>query len=287
MVERYDPVAVVVDTGGLGKKIAEEIRMRHGLPLRAAEKSEKFAHIEVLNDALRSGRFYVKADSRFARDALLVEWDREKSTSDRLVVSDRYHSDVCDAVLYAFRESQHWMHVPEQPKPAAGTMEALIEEERTHEDDLSDAVMAEHNDDLAWERSGAPARTCLSAAGRWSPHWDRGELMSPFAADGSRRSRFRRMPGHAIMPPDWRSTTFACLRMPSTIGCGTRISSPPPACARICTSHAFCRMYMKRKASATVSPHVSSPWLRRIIECLSPRSRTSRAFSSGLSATPS
>jgi hypothetical protein len=110
LIDKHQPHSVVMDTGGLGKKIAEEIQARYRLPIRAAEKSRKFEYIELLNDAMRSRRFFVPRGSRFAHDAMLVEWDKDKSKNDKLVVSDRFHSDICDAVLYAFRESLHWLH---------------------------------------------------------------------------------------------------------------------------------------------------------------------------------
>lgn len=124
LVAKYEPISIVVDTGGLGRKITEEVSARTGLPLKAAEKSRKFEFIELLNDAMRTGRFFAPAGSKFAADCLLVEWDRDKSTNDRRVVSERYHSDVGDAVLYAYRESLHWLHVPAgPPSPAEGTLE--------------------------------------------------------------------------------------------------------------------------------------------------------------------
>lgn len=141
LIKKHDPLAIVMDTGGLGKKIAEEIRARHALPIKAAERVRKFEYIELLNDAMRSGRFFASADSRFARDCMLVEWDREKSTNDKLVVSDRYHSDICDAVLYAFRESLHWLHEPAKRRPTFA--EAQQEEEDALETRLEERVRAE------------------------------------------------------------------------------------------------------------------------------------------------
>lgn len=105
---RYKPQAMVVDAGGLGKKIVEELSGRYALPVKAAEKAEKYAHIELLNDAMRTGMFKAKRGSLFVQDSQLLEWDKDKSSGDKLVVSDSFHSDVCDAVLYAFREAGHW-----------------------------------------------------------------------------------------------------------------------------------------------------------------------------------
>lgn len=103
--KRYDIYKIVMDFGGLGKKIGEEIIRRHSIPVVAAEKARKFENIELFNDALRTSQFRAKESSRWAQDTLLIEWDSDKSTPERKVVSDRYHSDICDAVLYAWRES--------------------------------------------------------------------------------------------------------------------------------------------------------------------------------------
>lgn len=134
LIVKHQPLAVVMDTGGLGKKIAEEIRKRFSLPIKAAEKTRKFEYIELLNDAMRTGRFYAPSGSQFARDCMLVEWDREKSKNDKLVVSDRYHSDICDAVLYAFRESLHWLHEPPAEQLVYGSPEWAKAEEQAMED---------------------------------------------------------------------------------------------------------------------------------------------------------
>lgn len=114
MIKTYNPDSIVMDTGGLGKKIAEEMNSRYSLPIRPAEKTRKFEFIELLNDALRTRKFFASRSSRFAQDCMLVEWDKEAT---QLKVSDRYHSDICDAVLYAYRESLHWLHTPSQPVP--------------------------------------------------------------------------------------------------------------------------------------------------------------------------
>lgn len=113
--DKYQPIAIVADTGGLGKKIAEEISSRTQIPIEAAEKERKLEHIELLNDALRTALFFAPRTSRFAQDSMLVEWDR--SNPEKPKISERYHSDICDAVLYAYRRCLQWLH--EKPKAAA------------------------------------------------------------------------------------------------------------------------------------------------------------------------
>lgn len=115
--------AMVIDTGGIGKKVAEELSARHGLPVVAAAKKEKQSHIEVLNDAMRQGKFFARRDSRFAHDTSLVEWDKDRLTPERKYISDRYHSDICDAVLYAHRESLAWLSGEVVSRPLYGSQE--------------------------------------------------------------------------------------------------------------------------------------------------------------------
>lgn len=115
--DRFKPLKVVGDTGGLGKKIADEITQRTGIPIEAADKLRKNEHIEWVNDAFRTKRLYVPAESRFAQEALLIEWD--KSNPEKWAISDRFHSDTADGLLYAYVEALHWLHVPAKPPPPA------------------------------------------------------------------------------------------------------------------------------------------------------------------------
>ncbi len=134
LAERYEPLSIVVDTGGLGRKIVEEITARTGLPLKAAEKTRKFEFIELVNDALRAGRLFLPKGSRCGEDAMLVEWDRDRSSGDHKVISPRFHSDILDALTYTFRESLHWLHVPAVVLPEAGTPEWGAREENIMEE---------------------------------------------------------------------------------------------------------------------------------------------------------
>lgn len=126
---KYDISKMVIDQGGLGKKIAEELRRRHSIPVEPADKARKMENIALLNDALRTGRFKAKSDSKFAQDSYLVEIDRDKSTPDRVKVSDKYHSDIIDAVLYSFRESPAYTYQSPLAKHKPGTPEWAQEQE--------------------------------------------------------------------------------------------------------------------------------------------------------------
>lgn len=150
LYERYKPIKMVMDTGGLGKKIAEELRKRYTLPIVAAEKTRKIEYVELLNDALRTGLFKARRDSRFAEDSYRVEWDHDKTTPDRKAIKPDPHSDIADAVLYGFREALHWLEEPARKMVTITTREAwiehttkLMEESLQREIDLQDEAKRE------------------------------------------------------------------------------------------------------------------------------------------------
>jgi len=121
--KKYDIAKMIMDMGGLGLKMGEEMIRRYQLPVEAADKKKKMENIEVLNDALRTGKFKAKSASRFAQDSYLVEVDRDKSTPERIKVSDRFHSDIIDAVLYAFKVSPAYAYMAPKQQPKYGSAE--------------------------------------------------------------------------------------------------------------------------------------------------------------------
>ena len=65
---------------------------------------------------------------------MLVTWDKESiaRNPDRPKVSDTYHSDINDAVLYAWRECRHYLSEKPATKPKPATneyMDAMEKEE--------------------------------------------------------------------------------------------------------------------------------------------------------------
>ena len=83
-----------------------------------------------------------KYNSEFVKDSYLVEIDRSKSTPDRIKLSDKYHSDIIDAVLYSFKESPAFSYQEPIPKMIVGSREwqdaqpnAMWEAAQTHFED--------------------------------------------------------------------------------------------------------------------------------------------------------
>ena len=121
---KYKPQKMIMDMGGLGKKIGEELIRRFLIPVEAADKARKMENYALLDDALRTGLFKAKKDSRFAKETYLVEIDRDKTTPESIKVSSRFHSDIIDAVLYAFKISYAFTYKPPEPeKPVWGSPE--------------------------------------------------------------------------------------------------------------------------------------------------------------------
>jgi len=110
--QKYDISKIVMDEGGLGKKAAEEMRNRYSLPIMPADKIRKQENVELLNDSMRLGRFKAQSETRFVKDSYLVQIDWDKSTPNRIVIKKNPHSDIIDAVLYAFKESYAYAYQP-------------------------------------------------------------------------------------------------------------------------------------------------------------------------------
>ena len=136
LYKKYAFSRVVGDPGGGGKKLIESLNQRYPLQIQTADKLGKIANYGLLNNALRTGRFYAKKDSRFAQDCNLLEKDKDKSTPDKTIVKG--HSDAVDSALYAFKESPAYSYTPPILKPAKGTKEY----DKQIEQDIMDHNMA-------------------------------------------------------------------------------------------------------------------------------------------------
>jgi phage terminase large subunit len=121
-------VRIVADTGGLGKQIAAEIRKRYGVPVFPAEKTQKADFIQLLNDDLRLGKILVNPiEINFIEEITALQWDEEKEG--RFIEDPRFANHRCDAFLYAWRESCHYLQKTPDPKPEANSPEWFREEE--------------------------------------------------------------------------------------------------------------------------------------------------------------
>ena len=141
LYKKYPVCKIVADPGGGGKKLIESLRPRYLIPLEPADKLGKIANYGLLNNALRTGNFMARKDSRFAQDCNLLEKDMDRSTPDKTIVKG--HSDIIDAVLYSSKESPAWAYTPPIAPLKPGTPEWALEQAETMRTKLYEQIREE------------------------------------------------------------------------------------------------------------------------------------------------
>ncbi len=119
--EQYNPQAIIADTGGLGKSIAEELKARYSLPVLAAEKTDKLAFIETVNGDFIDGKVSVHESAHdLIQELSTLGWDERK-----LHENPAQDNHGADSLLYALRFSRHYWA---KPKPQKLEGEALAKQ---------------------------------------------------------------------------------------------------------------------------------------------------------------
>lgn len=116
--ERFDVERIVIDTGGLGKAIAEEFRRRYRIQVEPAEKRNKLDYITLMNDDLITGKLKLIEDGKTASEMAILQWDESREKED-----DRYANHCCDAMLYAWRYCYNYLWERKEEMPEKGTPE--------------------------------------------------------------------------------------------------------------------------------------------------------------------
>ncbi len=112
---------------GANKQAVEEIKKRHGIPLKAAEKQGKADFIEIMNSEMIQGKIKVVASGD--EGGLVEEWQSlvwdEKS--DKRVENPACPNHLSDATLYPWRYCYNYLsqRFTEKPEP---TSEAAVDE---------------------------------------------------------------------------------------------------------------------------------------------------------------
>lgn len=115
---RYNFRKMVVDAAN--KQAVEEMRLIHGLPLWAAEKQGKEAHISLLNSDFQTGRVLILKDTNAE---LIVEletliWSQRDLLLGKHKEDARKDNHLTDALLYAHHDSRHfWYEVKKVINP--------------------------------------------------------------------------------------------------------------------------------------------------------------------------
>ena len=134
--KRFSPIQTWVDAGALGKPIVEQMKSRYGLNLKAAEKSEKMAHIAIMNSDFAEGRLMVDPElTDYIEQMSILKKDDTGTKEDPNLPNDR-----CDGGLYAWRASRHYWYQKPEVKPEYGSAEWAAAEEQS----MLDAAIASH-----------------------------------------------------------------------------------------------------------------------------------------------
>jgi hypothetical protein len=115
---------VVIDRGGLGKMIVQELNNRHQAGAHPAEKADKPGAIELMNEDLRKSKVKVVRCK-----GLTDEWDAlQWSDYERKIEDGRFANHLSDAALYAYREAMHYR--AKEPPPKDDRSRSEIEAEQ-------------------------------------------------------------------------------------------------------------------------------------------------------------
>jgi hypothetical protein len=125
--KQYEIYSVIVD--GAAKQGVEELRNRHGLSLKAAEKTDKATFLRALNDDYKQGRILVHKDKcqQLIQEQSQLMWLKDSPGKE----DPRCENHCNDSLLYAWRECKNYMFQPEKTewKPIQERMENQFKEE--------------------------------------------------------------------------------------------------------------------------------------------------------------
>ncbi len=125
---RYKVLPVVMDTGGMGKQHAEELRRIYGIPIIPADKREKASAMVVLRDRIREKNVVMLDGER--NDALRGECASLVWNEDKTDFEDGQVDHAAHAALYGHRRLRNYLYEPKRRKPEPGTREWYDQEEQ-------------------------------------------------------------------------------------------------------------------------------------------------------------
>ena len=112
LIAKYKPSVLVADTGGLGKSITEEMRRRYGLPIQAAEKTDKMTWISLMNGDFIDGNILVHSSCEEYKEQAL-SLDKDDNGKENPLMPN----DLLDSTLYAYRSAYAYASRPVNPLP--------------------------------------------------------------------------------------------------------------------------------------------------------------------------
>jgi hypothetical protein len=133
-VDNFPITQIVCDAGGLGNGYILHFNDVCQLPVIAAEKREKCAHIEFVNGALDGKKLLVDPSSAaLIGEIEILPWNEKRTDS-----APGCPDHACDAMLYGYRACTAYANQDDPaPPPVRGSKEASNQFERAWRDDWS------------------------------------------------------------------------------------------------------------------------------------------------------
>lgn len=150
---KYSFIRKVVDTGGLGKMIVEEMNRRFSLGLTPAEKGSKLDHIELLNSDFQNNRIKINKSrcQPLIDELLILEWDAEHLERGRFIEQEDRENHCSDSFLYSWRECRHYLRKDKIEIPEKGTEAWFLKQEDDMELEADNEIYNNDKDRDWWE----------------------------------------------------------------------------------------------------------------------------------------
>lgn len=139
LMRRYEFDALIIDNAN--KQAVEEMRKRHGLPWRAADKTGKQDFIELMNAEYIMGNIRIgPACAALAEEYGGLIWDDSGAKREEHAACPNH---LADGALYAWRHAYAYLERALVPPPAEGTPEWEDAEEQAQSERLQAEQAAE------------------------------------------------------------------------------------------------------------------------------------------------
>jgi hypothetical protein len=120
----------------------EQLRIRYGLPIREAEKTDKADWIALVNQDLMENKIQLVRPEASPLSQELTDLTWLERPNGKVIENPAQSNDACDGFLYAYKEAYHYRYV-EKPKPLVpGTVEFF----RAESDRLEKEMLKRHEE---------------------------------------------------------------------------------------------------------------------------------------------
>lgn len=153
---RFNIIRSWADTGGGGRMYVESVTSRYGRTFEPAKKTEKYEHVRLFNDDLRTGHVKLIPGSPLAIELANLprdlDWPPPEKPEAAPREDPRFPNHCADAALYSYRGAQHFWHRAPDAKPHAGSQAWADAEARRMQEAVLERVRKKHD---PWDLAGS------------------------------------------------------------------------------------------------------------------------------------